>query len=60
MDSIAERVKLKNNRVAEIKKEENNKLFNYYFSKYQNPSDMYKKLRETKDKKNEDQVYSIK
>ena len=59
-ESITERVKLKNNRVAEIKKEENNKLFNYYFSRYQNPSDMYKKLRETKDKKNEDQVYSIK
>ena len=62
-ESIAERVKLKNNRVAEIKKEEkniNNKLFNFCFSKYQNPSDMYKKLRETKDKKNEDQVYSIK
>ena len=35
-------------------------MFNYYFRKYQNPSDMYKKLRETKDKKNEDQVYSIK
>ena len=35
-------------------------MFNYYFSKYQNPSDMYKKLRETKGKKNEDQVYSIK
>ena len=53
-ESIAERVKLKNNRIAEIKKEEkniNNKLFNYYFSKYQNPSDMYKKLLETKGKK---------
>ena len=53
-ESIAERVKLKNNRICEIKKEEkniNNKLFNYYFSKYQNPSDMYKKLLETKGKK---------
>ena len=62
-EGIAERVKLKNNRIVEIKKEEkniNNKLFKYYFSKYQNPSDMYKKLRETKGKKNEDQVYSIK
>ena len=48
-------LKLKNK-----KKNINNKLFNYYFSKYQNPSDMSKKLRETKDKKNEDQVYSIK
>ena len=35
-------------------------MFQYYFSKYQNPSDMYKKLRETKGKRNEDQVYLIK
>ena len=42
------------NMIAEIKKEEkniDNLLFNYYFIKYQNPSDMYKKLRETKGKK---------
>ena len=61
--SIAERVRLKNDMIAEIKKEEkniDNLLFNYYFIKYQNPSDMYKKLCETKGKKNEDQVYSIK
>ena len=53
-ESIAERVKLKNTRTAEIKKEEkniNNKFFNYYFSKYQNPSDMQKKLLKTKGKK---------
>ena len=48
-------LKLKNK-----KKNINNKLFNYYFNKYQNPTDMYKTLRETKGKKNEDQVYSIK
>ena len=59
-ESITERVKLKNNRVAEIKKEENNKLFNYYFSRYQNPSDMYKNYVRQRIKKNEDQVYSIK
>ena len=59
-ESITERVKLKNNRVAEIKKEENNKLFNYYFSRYQNPSDMYKNYVRERIKKNEDQVYSIK
>ena len=35
-------------------------MFKYYISKYQNPSDMYKKLIETKGQKNEDQVYSIK
>ena len=62
-ESIEERVKLKNNRIAKIKKEEeniNNLTFEYYFSKYKNPSDMYKKLGETKSKKNEDQVYLIK
>ena len=50
-ESIAERVKLKNVKVVEIKKEEkniNNKLFKYYFSKYQNPSDMYKKIMRDK------------
>ena len=48
---------------VKIKKEEtniDNLLFNCYFIKYQNPSDMYKKLRKTKGNKNEDQVYSIK
>ena len=61
--SIGEPVKWKNNKIAEIKKEEkdvNNLLFKHYFSKCQNPSDMYKKLHETKGKENEDQVYSIK
>ena len=43
------------------KKKTDNLFFNYYFIKYQNPSDMYKKISETKGKKkNEDQVYSIK
>ena len=44
-ESIAERVKLKNNKIAEIKKEEkniNNWLFKHYFTNYQSPSDMYK------------------
>ena len=35
-------------------------MFKHYFTNYQNPSDMYKKLCETKGKENEDQVYSIK
>ena len=35
-------------------------MFKHYFSKCQNPSDMHKKLHETKGKENEDQVYSIK
>ena len=61
--SLAERVKLKNNKIAEIRKEEKNiknKLFKHYFINYQKPSDMYKKLRETKGKINEDQVDLIK
>ena len=60
--NIAERIKSKNNKNAEIKKEEkniNNELVKYYFSKYQNPCDMYKKICKAKGKENEDQVYSI-
>ena len=44
-ESIAERVELKNNRISVIKKEEKNikhLLFKYYFTNYQNPSDIYK------------------
>ena len=40
--------------VAEIVKEEkniDNKLFKNYFTNYQSPSDMYKKLRKTEGKK---------
>ena len=62
-ESIAEWVKLKNNKIPEIKKKEkniSNLLFKYYFTNYQNPSEIYKKLCETKDKENEDQLYSIK
>ena len=62
-ESISKRVKLKNEKIAEIKKEEkniSNELFKYCFIDYQTPSDMYKKLRETKRKTNEDQVDSIK
>ena len=36
-----------------------NGLFKEYFTNYQSPSDMYKKLRDTGGK-NEDQVYLIK
>ena len=62
-ESIAERVKLKNKRIAEIKKEEKkikNELFKHYFISYQKPSDTYKKLRKTKGKINEDQADLIK
>ena len=61
--SIAERVKLKNEKIGETKKEEKNidyKLFKSYFTNYQSQSDMYKKLHDTEVKKNEDQVQAIK
>ena len=40
--------------VAEIEKEEkkiNNNLFKSYFTNYQSPTDMYKKIRKTEGKK---------
>ena len=40
--------------VAETEKEEkniNNNLFKSYFTNYQSPSDMYKKIRKTEGKK---------
>ena len=42
------------------KKKTNNKLFKNYFTNYQSPSDMYKKLCKTEGNKNEDQVDTIK
>ena len=53
-ESIAERVKLKNNRIAEIKKEEKNikkLLFKHYFTNYQSPSDFIKYYARQKVKK---------
>ena len=35
-------------------------MFKYYFTNYQNPSDIYRKLCDTKGKRNEYQAYSIK
>ena len=62
-ESIVKRTKLRGERIAEVKREEkniHNLAFQYYFNEYENPSDMYKKLRETKGKGNENQVYLIK
>ena len=62
-ERISKRVHLRRGYVAEIEREEKNiknKLFKEYFTIYQSPSDMYKKLRKTEDKKNKDQVYLIK
>ena len=60
---IADSVKLRRRRTAEIEEEQKNinyRLFNDYFTNYQSPSDMYKKLHATEGKINEDQVYVIK
>ena len=49
--------------MGEIKRKEqkiNNELFKVYFTDYQSPSNMYKKLSETKDAVNEVWVDSIK
>ena len=59
-ESIAERVKLRRKGITEIEEEEKNTSkvwFNNYFTNYQDPSDMYKKLRETEGARNENQVY---
>ena len=61
--NIEENVELRRKRIAEIEEAEkkmNNELFKKYFTDYRSPSDMYKTLRETEGKKNEDQVYLIK
>ena len=61
--SIAERTKLRKGRFDEIKRKKldiNNELFKAYFTGYQSPSDMYKKLSKTKDAVNEFRGYSIK
>ena len=61
--SIAERTKLRRKRLNEIRRKEqniNNELFKEYFTNYQSPSDMYKKLGETEGAVNEVRVDSIK
>ena len=48
--SIAARIKLRKERFDEIKRKEqtiNNEVFKEYFTDYQSPSNMYKKLSET-------------
>ena len=61
--SMAERTKLKRGRFDEIKRSEqntNNKLFKVYFTDYQSPSNMYKKLSNAKGSVNEVRVNSVK
>ena len=48
--SIAARIKLRKERFDEIKRKEqtiNNEVFKEYFTDYQSPSNIYKKLSET-------------
>ena len=61
-ESSAKRVRLRREKISEIKEEKNinNELFKEYFTNYQSPSDMYKKLRETESERNKDRVYLIK
>ena len=50
-ENIAERAKLRKQRLNEIKQKEQNiknYLFKEYFTNYQSPSNMYKKLRDAK------------
>ena len=57
--SIAERTKLRKGKSDEIERKEqkiNNEQFKVYFTDFQSPSNMYKKLGETKDAVNEAQV----
>ena len=61
--SLAERTKLIRRRSDEIERKEqniNNELFKAYFTDYQSPSSMYKKLSETKGAVNKFRVESIK
>ena len=60
---IAERTKLRRGRSDEIKRKEqniNNELLKVYFTDYQSPSNMYKKLSKAKGLVNEVRVDSIK
>ena len=61
--SIEERINLRRGRLDKIERKEqnmNNELFKAYFTDYQSPSNMYKKLSETKGAVNEVRVDSVK
>ena len=61
--SMAERTQLRRRRLDEIERKEqkiNNKLFNEYFTDYESPSNIYRKISEKKDAANEVWVDFIK
>ena len=61
--SIEERINLRRGRLDKIERKEqnmNNELFKAYFTDYQSPSNMYKKLSETKGTVNEVRVDYVK
>ena len=61
--SIEERINLRRGRLDKIERKEqnmNNELFKAYFTDYQSPSNMYKKLSKTKGAVNEVRVDSVK
>ena len=61
--SVVERTKLRRGKFDEIERKEQNiknELFKAYFTDYQSPSNMYKKLSETKSAVNEVRADSIK
>ena len=60
--NISAKARLRRTRIAEIEEEKNinNKLFKEYFTNYQSPIDIYKKLRMTEGERNEDLIYIIK
>ena len=60
---MAERTQLRRRRLDEIERKEqkiNNKLFNEYFTDYESPSNIYRKISEKKDAANEVWVDFIK
>ena len=61
--TIAEKIKLRTERLDELKRKEqniNNELLKEYFTNYQNPSNMYKKLIQTEGAVNEVRIDDIK
>ena len=61
-ESIAKRTKLRRQKfdeIAEKEKNKSNELFKKYFTNYQSPSDIYKRLNKSKDEMNVARVDSI-